>query len=68
MGRKRLDGNKAKLQLRTQLEHVQLSELKEGDADWWTPCQCCDEIPTVHPTRLCGPCAFGDPHLAGGNW
>lgn len=66
MGRKRQEGSRLKLQMRTELEGAQ--GIKEGDPDWATPCQQCDEVPTVHPTRLCGPCCFGDAHTAGGNW
>ena len=42
--------------------------LSEGEEDWATPCSSCGNIPTVHPTRLCGPCCFGDASTAGGNW
>lgn len=42
--------------------------LKVGDKDWHTPCQNCDQLPTVHPTELCGPCCFGEAETYGGNW
>lgn len=44
------------------------TKLKNGDKDWNTPCQNCDELPTVHPTELCGPCCFGEAVTHGGNW
>ena len=43
-------------------------KLKNGDQDWDTPCQNCEQVPTVHPTQLCGPCSFGEAETAGGNW
>lgn len=43
-------------------------QLKEGDKDWQTRCMVCDQVPTVHPTGLCGPCCFGEAETAGGNW
>lgn len=52
-------------------DHVKANhklELADGEADWGTPCQNCDELPTVHPTNLCGPCCFGEAETAGGNW
>lgn len=42
--------------------------LHDGDKDHDTPCVNCDELPTVHPTQLCGPCCFGEADTAGGNW
>ncbi len=42
--------------------------LQNGDKDWDTPCQNCGQLPTVHPTALCGPCCFGEAETAGGNW
>jgi len=42
--------------------------LADGDKDWDTPCQNCGQVPTVHPTGLCGPCCFGEAETAGGNW
>lgn len=45
-----------------------LAKLKDGDKNYETPCQNCDELPTVHPTDLCGPCCFGEAATAGGNW
>lgn len=33
-----------------------------------TPCEQCHSVPTVPLTKLCGPCTFGDPSTAGGNW
>jgi len=42
--------------------------VNDGEADWLTPCQNCGEVPTVHPTALCGPCCFGEAATAGGNW
>jgi len=46
----------------------QVAPSEDGDKDWHTPCLCCGCTPTVHPTQLCGPCAFGDADTAGGNW
>ena len=66
MSRKRREGAAFKAEVRTDVDPA--TTLQEGDADWSTPCSSCDEIPTVHPTRLCGPCCFGDAHTAGGNW
>lgn len=66
MGRKRQQGLKLKQHIQRELTKPE--GLEEGAPDWSTPCQCCDEVPTVHPTRLCGPCCFGDAHTAGGNW
>jgi len=43
-------------------------KLKNGDKDWKTPCQNCEQVPTVHPVALCGPCCFGEAETAGGNW
>lgn len=43
-------------------------KLKDGDKDWVRGCQNCGATPTVHPTRLCGPCCFGEADTAGGNW
>ena len=43
-------------------------KLADGDKDWDTPCQNCGQLPTVHPTALCGPCCFGEAATAGGNW
>lgn len=66
MGRKRQEGLKLKQTVRDEL--VRGEGIPEGTPDWTTPCQICDEVPTCHPTRLCGPCCFGDAHTAGGNW
>lgn len=43
-------------------------ELKDGDKDFETECMVCGEVPTVHPTGLCGPCCWGEADTAGGNW
>lgn len=67
MGSRRQQGLKFKQRTQDEVA-AESTGLKEGDADWSTPCQSCDEVPTVHPTRLCGPCCFGDAHTAGGNW
>lgn len=32
------------------------------------PCVQCGAVPTLPLTKLCGPCTFGDPATAGGNW
>ena len=32
------------------------------------PCEQCKSTPTIPLTKLCGPCTFGDPSTAGGNW
>jgi hypothetical protein len=42
--------------------------LSDGDKDWETPCVNCGQVPTVHPTGLCGPCCFGSADTVGGNW
>ncbi|MNK80829.1 hypothetical protein D3C87_1005600 [compost metagenome] len=44
------------------------AKLNNGDKDWKTPCQNCEQVPTVHPVALCGPCCFGEAATAGGNW
>lgn len=31
-------------------------KMKDGDKDWDTKCMVCEQVPTVHPTGLCGPC------------
>lgn len=43
-------------------------KLNKGDKDWDHACSVCGEVPTVHPTGLCGPCCFGQADTAGGNW
>ncbi len=43
-------------------------ELKDNDKDWQTPCVVCGQLPTVHPTELCGPCCFGEAETLNGNW
>lgn len=48
--------------------HARQPKLKDGDKDWATPCQNCDQLPTVSPTDLCGPCCWGEADTAGGNW
>lgn len=67
MGRKRRDGNAVKQQARTPGK-TPAPDLKDGDKDWETPCQICGELPTVHPTALCGPCCFGEAETIGGDW
>lgn len=47
---------------------ARIAKLNDGDKDWQTPCVVCDQLPTVHPTELCGPCCFGEADTAGGNW
>ena len=42
--------------------------LKEGGKDWYTACVTCGATPTVHPTKTCGPCCFGDASTRNGNW
>lgn len=44
------------------------AKLKNGDKDWTSPCLNCDAVPTMHPTKLCGPCGTGEAETAGGNW
>lgn len=51
-----------------EIEAEDRAKLKNGDKDWTTPCMNCGEVPTVHPTQLCGPCCFGEAETAGGNW
>lgn len=56
---------------RRQPESKKLSErigLKDGAQDWQKKCSVCDQLPTVHPTGLCGPCCFGEAETVGGNW
>lgn len=43
-------------------------KLKAGDKDYNTPCMNCGAKPTVHPTKLCGPCCFGEAETTEGNW
>lgn len=49
-------------------EKSEIPKYKDGDKNWSTPCQNCGELPTVHPTDLCGPCCFGEADTYGGNW
>jgi len=49
-------------------ENEKQHKLKDGDQDWETRCDVCDQLPTVHPTGLCGPCCFGEADTANGNW
>jgi hypothetical protein len=42
--------------------------LKNGDADWNTPCSNCGAKPTMYPTGLCGPCCTGEADTINGNW
>ena len=42
--------------------------LQDGDENWSVKCANCEQLPTVHPTGLCGPCCFGEADTAGGNW
>ncbi|XAG95307.1 hypothetical protein MIF8_16 [Erwinia phage MIF8] len=44
------------------------SKIKDGGKNWNKPCENCGELPTVHPTGLCGVCCFGEADCAGGNW
>lgn len=44
------------------------NKLTNGDKDWNSPCLNCDAVPTLHPTKLCGPCCLGEADTAGGNW
>lgn len=48
--------------------HAKQPKLKDGDKDWATPCCNCNQLPTVYPTDLCGPCCWGEAGTAGGNW
>ena len=43
-------------------------KLKNGDKDWENKCEVCGQLPTVHPTGLCGPCCFGEADTFGGKW
>lgn len=67
MSRKRRDGHAAKEQIRS-AKPAKAPKLQDGDKDWETPCQICGELPTVHPTALCGPCCFGEAETIGGDW
>lgn len=51
-----------------QKQEPDTKQLADGDKDWNTSCICCGEVPTVHPTGLCGPCCWGESETAGGNW
>lgn len=51
-----------------QSHHSSHDEAPADEKDWDTPCQNCGQLPTVHPTALCGPCCFGEAETAGGNW
>lgn len=64
--RKRTEGGAFKNEVRQDLSPAET--LRPGDPDWNTPCITCGELPTVHPTELCGPCCFGEADTAGGNW
>lgn len=44
------------------------SKLKNGDKNWNHKCGNCGQVPTVHPTGLCGPCCFGEADTVDGNW
>lgn len=44
------------------------NQLKDGDKNYEEVCFVCGDIPTVHPTGLCGPHCFGEAETAGGNW
>lgn len=52
----------------TKTDEKEPETLKDGDKDWATPCENCDQLPTVYPIGLCGPCCFGEADTAGGNW
>lgn len=41
---------------------------EDGAKDWERECTCCESLPTVHPTELCGPCCFGSAETINGNW
>jgi len=60
--------DKDRAQCREHEDRAPVQELQDGDQDWTTKCQLCGELPTVHPTGLCGPCCFGEADTAGGNW
>jgi hypothetical protein len=42
--------------------------LPDGAQDWHTRCMVCGELPTLHPTGLCGPCCTGEEETKGGRW
>lgn len=42
--------------------------LQDGGKDWGLPCSDCGDVPTLHPTGLCGPCCTGEADTYGGNW
>jgi hypothetical protein len=67
MGKNRLEGLAFKDEAR-KIDVSPADTLKAGEPDWNTPCSACGELPTVHPTGLCGPCCFGEADTAGGNW
>jgi hypothetical protein len=66
MSRKRREGHAFKQSQRT--DRSAAETLKQGDKNWEVACSACGELPTVHPTGLCGPCCFGEAETAGGNW
>lgn len=42
--------------------------LKQGGKDWYSRCTNCSGKPCVFPTKLCGPCTFGEASTRNGNW
>ena len=46
----------------------EVQRLEDGDKNWVVKCEVCGQLPTVHPTGLCGPCCFGESETVGGNW
>jgi hypothetical protein len=54
--------------LATREAALQAKRLPDGAQDWHTPCMVCGELPTLHPTGLCGPCCTGEEETKGGRW
>jgi len=49
-------------------DRAKSTPLQDADYDYDTPCSVCGEVPTLHPTELCGPCCTGEADTYGGNW
>lgn len=67
MSKKRRDGSAFESEMQ-KINLTPAETLKEGDQDWEHPCDVCGQLPTVHPTGLCGPCCFGEAATVGGDW
>lgn len=56
------------LTIRDATLQLQTRALPDGAQDWYTHCMVCGELPTLHPTGLCGPCCTGEEETKGGRW